>query len=276
MTINWGILVVLYLFLAGMAGGVYFTAAMYDLFDHARKETIRKGYVIALWLQLIAVLFLIFDLEQPARFVNMMLTFKFFSPMSVGSWCLLLFGLNAFVTVAANSEGVLKPLGSLFLKILPYKTILIVGAALSIFLAAYTGVLLGETTSVLWSATPFLGALFLASGVSCGACLLLILEKDDAEFSRKGKLFDNLCLVVEIAVVLFFVLALMIGYGPYPETKALFSGLYGVMFIGGGIFLGAVIPIVINMTGARGKLAPLLVLVGAFFLRYAIVFAGQQ
>lgn len=276
MNIHWGILVVLYLFLAGMAGGVYFTAAMYDLFDHARKETIRKGYIIALWLQVIAVLFLIFDLEQPARFLNMMFTFKFFSPMSVGSWCLLLFGLTAFATVATNSEGALKPLGSFFLKILPYKTILLVGSALSVFLAAYTGVLLGETTSTLWSATPFLGALFLASGISCGTCLLLLLEKNDPEFARKGNLFDNLCLVVEVAIVIFFILALTIGYGPYPETKTLFSGLYGVMFIGGGIVLGAIIPILMNMSGAKGKLAPVLVLVGAFLLRYAIVFAGQQ
>jgi formate-dependent nitrite reductase membrane component NrfD len=276
MNINWGLLVVIYLFLAGMAGGVYFTAAMYDLFDHTKKEIIRKGYKIALWLQLIAVLFLIFDLEQPARFIHMMFTFKFFSPMSIGSWCLLLFGMTAFVTVAANSEGALKPLGSFFLKILPYKTILIVGTALSVFLAAYTGVLLGETTSTLWSATPFLGALFLASGISCGACLLLLLETDDPEFTRKGKLFDSLCLIVEIAIILFFVLALTIGYGPYPETKALFSGLYGVMFIGGGVVLGAIVPIIINVSGAKGKLAPALVLLGAFFLRYAIVFAGQQ
>lgn len=276
MNINWGLLVVLYLFLAGMAGGVYFTAAMYELFDHAGKGVIKKGFAVAFWLQIIAVAFLILDLEQPARFIHMMFSFKFFSPMSMGSWCLLLFGMTAFVTVAANSQGALRPLGDFFLRILPYKTILLVGSSLSVFQAAYTGVLLGETTSTLWSATPFLGAMFLTSGVSCGVCLLLLLETDDPEFTRKGKLFDSLCLVVEIAVILFFILALTIGYGPYPEAKALFSGLYGVMFIGGGIIVGAIIPIAIHMTGAKGKLAPVLVLVGAFFLRYAIVFAGQQ
>lgn len=275
MNVSWGFLVVLYLFLAGMAGGIYFTVSFYEFFLGQRTALGKKGYTISFVLLLVAVFLLILDLERPARFVHMMLAYKFFSPMSVGSWGLLFFGINTFITLCINSEGALKPLGDLFLRIAPYKIYGLIGVALSVFLSAYTGVLLSETTRTLWSATPFLGALFLASGVSCGVCLLLLIENNDETFKQQGKRFDNVCLVVELSVVFFYILALTIGYGPYEETSRLFSGLYGLLFIGGGILVGIVLPILLNISGMKGKLSPVLVLVGAFLLRYAIVYAGQ-
>lgn len=275
MSVNWGFLVVLYLFLAGMAGGIYFTVSFYEFFVGEKTKIGKKGYNISFVLLLIAVLLLILDLERPARFVHMMLAYKFFSPMSVGSWGLLLFGFNAFITIAINSDGALKPIGDIFTRILPYRVYGLIGVALSIFLSTYTGVLLSETTITLWSSTPFLGALFLSSGVSCGICLLLLIEKEDEVFIKQGKRFDNVCLVLEFIVVFFYILALTIGYGPYEETSNLFRGLYGLIFIGGGVLVGIILPILINMTGSKGKLSPVLVLVGAFLLRYAIVYAGQ-
>ncbi len=275
MNVSWGMLVVLYLFLAGMAGGIYFTVSFYEFFLGQKTEIGRKGYVISFILLLVAVFLLILDLERPSRFIHMMLAYKFFSPMSVGSWGLFLFGLNTFITLCINSEGSLKPLGNFFLRIAPYRIYGLIGVALSVFLSTYTGVLLSETTRTLWSATPFLGALFLASGVSCGVCLLLLIDSKDELFMKQGKRFDNVCLVVELLVVLFYILALTIGYGPYEETAKLLTGLYGLFFIGGGIVIGIVIPMLLNISGMKGKLSPVLVLVGAFFLRYAIVYAGQ-
>lgn len=275
MNVSWGLLVVLYLFLAGMAGGIYFTVSFYEFYLGQKTSIGKKGYTISFILLLVAVFLLILDLERPARFVHMMLAYKFFSPMSVGSWGLFFFGLNTFITLCINSEGALKPFGDFFLRIAPYKIYGLIGVALSVFLSTYTGVLLSETTRTLWSSTPFLGALFLASGVSSGVCLLLLIDKDDELFLKQGKRFDNVCLVVELAIVFFYILALTIGYGPYEETSRLFTGLYGLLFIGGGILIGIILPILLNMIGMKGKLSPVLVLVGAFLLRYAIVYAGQ-
>ncbi len=275
MHINWGLLVVLYLFLAGMAGGIYFTTAMYEFFNKDINERIKKGYFYAFVLLLIAVFFLILDLERPERFMHMMFAYKFFSPMSMGSWGLFFFGLNAFITMSINSKGALRSLGDFFLRFLPYKAFILIGTALSVFLSAYTGVLLSETTITLWSSTPFLGALFLTSGVSCGVCLLMLLNRENEDFLKKGKILDNMCLILELTVILFFILALTIGYGPFIEVKTIFTGLYGFLFIGIGIILGALVPLLINASGKITMLSPLLVLIGAFFLRYAIVFAGQ-
>ncbi len=275
MNVSWGLLVVFYLFLAGMAGGIYFTVSLYEFFLGQKTEIGKKGYTISFVLLLVAVFLLILDLGRPSRFIHMMLAYKFFSPMSVGSWGLFFFGLNTFITLCINSEGALKPLGNFFLRVAPYRIYGLIGVALSVFLATYTGVLLSETTRTLWSATPFLGALFLASGVSCGVCFLLLIDNKDELFMKQGKRFDNVCLLVELLVVFFYILALTIGYGPYEETAKLFSGLYGLLFIGGGILVGIVLPILLNIAGMKGKLSFVLVLVGAFLLRYAIVYAGQ-
>lgn len=275
MHVNWGLLVVLYLFLAGMAGGIFFSTAMYEFFGKTVDERIKKGYFYAFVLLIVAVILLILDLERPGRFVHMMLAYKFFSPMSMGSWGLLFFGLNAFIVMSINSKGVLKGLGEQFLKFIPYKAYILVGAALSVFLSAYTGVLLSETTITLWSATPFLGALFLTSGVSCGVCFLMFLNNGNEDFLKRGKVLDNMCLMLEITIILFFILALTIGYGPYGNAKSIFSGLYGVLFIGIGVILGAIVPLFINAFGKKTLISPALVLIGAFFLRYAIVIAGQ-
>lgn len=275
MHVNWGILVVLYLFIAGMAGGIYFTTAMYEFFNKDISYKMKKGYFYSFVLLIIAVILLILDLERPARFIHMMFAYKFFSPMSMGSWGLLFFGINAFITMSINSQGALKPFGNLFLRFLPYKAYILVGSALSVFLSAYTGVLLSETTITLWSATPFLGSLFLTSGVSCGVCFLMIMNREDENFLKKGKILDNMCLMLEITIILFFVLALTIGNQVYPETKNLFNGLYGFIFIGLGVIVGAILPLIINVYGKITIASPLLVLIGAFFLRYAIVFAGQ-
>ncbi len=273
--VHWGLLIVLYLFLAGMAGGILFTTTMYEVFYNDTSSKIKKGYFYAFIILIISVVFLIFDLERPERFLNMIFAYKFFSPMSVGSWALLFFGIVSFSLMAINSQGVFSGIGNIILKFIPYKAILLIGAALSVFLSAYTGVLLSETTISIWSATPFLGALFLTSGVSCGVCFLMFLNKEDHIFLSKGKILDNLCLLLEMAIILFFVLSLTIGYVSYNEIKHILSGFYGFLFIGVGIILGIVIPLFMNAFAKKSLISPALVLVGGFFLRYAIVFAGQ-
>jgi hypothetical protein len=62
----------------------------------------------------------------------------------------------------------------------------VVGAAVFLFIAAYTGVLLAVSNQPIWSGTWALGGLFLASGLSGAAALLLLLarRRPAAEASR--------------------------------------------------------------------------------------------
>src|SRR5207249_2816897 len=159
---DWHLLIVWYFFLGGIAGGAYFTAAIADNFGGPRdKSVIRIGYVLALLLIGLCGILLILDLGTPSRFMNMMMHFKFWDPMSIGAWMLGVFGLFAFVSSALSlvgGEGV-APVR---------RVVSLVGTIAGFFIAAYTGVLLSATALPLWREARLMGALFLASGASTG------------------------------------------------------------------------------------------------------------
>src|SRR5205814_2147219 len=105
--------------------------------------------------------------------------FKWWSPMSVGSWGLLLFGLFAFLSfLGALAEAGRLPRGLAFLRGgLLGRLIALLGAAFGFFLASYTGVLLSVTNRPIWADTPLLGLLFLVSGASTSVALMLLLGR---------------------------------------------------------------------------------------------------
>src|SRR2546430_17724044 len=55
----------------------------------------------------------------------------------------------------------------------PYTTLF---RSLGLFIAGYTGILLSVTNRPIWADSPWLGALFVASGVSTGAATLILLS----------------------------------------------------------------------------------------------------
>src|SRR5438093_9530873 len=146
---EWSWLVVLYFFFGGIAGGSYFIAALIDLFGgEADRPLARLGYLIAFPAVLLCAPLLIVDLRRPERFWHMLLQserlvpmFKPWSPMSVGSWALALFGAFAFLSFLGALGGLFR-----FVRRDPLRQIVAVaGGALGFFLASYTGVLLSVT-----------------------------------------------------------------------------------------------------------------------------------
>ena len=143
-----------------IAGGSFFLAALLDLWGTLRdRPLVRTGYYVALLGAVVSSVLLTVDLGRPERFWRMLiqserglLMFKYWSPMSVGAWGLLLFGGFAFVaTLGALYEAgrvrwaPLRPLRGSVLGSL----IAMLGGLLGFFLAGYTGVLLAVTNSPL-------------------------------------------------------------------------------------------------------------------------------
>src|SRR5436309_15722343 len=84
---GWEMSIVWYFFLGGIAGGAYFTAAIADNFGSQRDNAVaRVGYLLSLPLVAVCGVLLIADLGVPRRFLNMILHFKFWDPMSIGAW----------------------------------------------------------------------------------------------------------------------------------------------------------------------------------------------
>ena len=184
---DWGWLIALYFFFGGLAGGCYFLAVLIDIFGRPEDRPLaRLGYYISLPCLLISAVLLTVDLTRPERFWHMLLEnntlqpmFKYWSPMSVGSWALLIFGffsLVGFLGALTESGRVrwletrtLRPPGSV-------GTVLaVIGGLFGLFVAGYTGVLLAVTNRPIWSDTPFLGMLFVVSAASISASLMILL-----------------------------------------------------------------------------------------------------
>lgn len=275
---NWGWYIVWYFFIGGIAGGAYFTAVLADLFGGERdREVAKVGYSIAFPLVLLCPILLTLDLGVPARAFKMFRAFDIRSPMSVGSWALLGFGLfAAFSAITAFLED-RGWRGLAF----PRRVVGVVGALFGLFIASYTGVLLQATNRPFWAGSPLVGALFLASGASTGlAAIALLLYFKRAELQQtwaKLERADGMALALEALVLIAFLL----GLGPL--SASLLQGPFALPFWGGLVVLGLLAPFALHLVSwMRGRRAygiyaigSVFVLVGGFTLRYVIIMAGQ-
>jgi len=278
---EWSWLVVLYFYFGGIAGGSYFIAALIDLFgDEADRPLARLGYLIAFPAVLLCGPLLIVDLKRPERFWHMLLQserllpmFKLWSPMSVGSWALTLFGAFAFLSFLG---AIWRPFA--FARRDPLrKLITLVGGALGFFLASYTGVLLSVTNRPIWADTNLLGLLFLASGASTGAALMLLLAERrravGSDSLHRLSTFDNWAMVVELVALAALVASL-------GAVARVWLSAWGLALVVGVVLLGILIPLLLHwrprlLGRASLPAAAVLALVGGFVLRAVVVLSSE-
>jgi formate-dependent nitrite reductase membrane component NrfD len=130
----------IYFFTGGIAGA---SAVLHGIAKLTGNEPLAKctTYVGAL-ADAVSPLLLISDLGRPERFLNMLRTFKVTSPMSVGSWILVV------SSGASNTAAALELLG----KLKAVKTMAeLVSFAAGPPLATYTGTLIANTAIPVWS-----------------------------------------------------------------------------------------------------------------------------
>ena len=281
---HWPFLIDVYFFLGGLAGGAFVFATTAQILNPRRhRDVVRVGYYLALAALIPCPLILIVDLGVPSRFLNMLMRFNVDSPMSMGAWALLGFsacaGLAALFTLledlrARHFTGAKRLVG-------------VIGSAFGFFLAAYPGVLLGATARPLWIEGHALGALFLAVGASTGAAamalILAAMGRRAAEQAASVRLMTVVALVIQLLAVVVFVGSVQAS-GSVAATTALrllTDGRFAMLFWGGAIVLGSVLPLVLGLVDLRRRsfgltaLTSLLVLVGGFLVKYVIMAAGQ-
>jgi len=200
--------------------------------------------------------------------------FKAYSPMSFGSAILAIFGAVAFISfldaVLAGQDGRLHAAGNRLGKVVSA-----VGALGGLALAGYTGVVLNVTNLPVWGTSPWLGALFLFSGISTGiAFLVLVARRYSSTTIEKLEEADNYMMVLElIALVLF-----LLGLGVIGSRFILGNPPLLVLFLV-VVVVGLVVPFALRLLpGRRGAfvgLSSACVLVGGFVLRWAVLAAPQ-
>ena len=283
---HWAWLIILYFFVGGIAGGACFLAAVVDWFGGPEdRPVVRTGYSVAAWGAILSGALLTIDLGRPLRFWHMLfqsanvpaLMFKGWSPISFGAWALLLFGLFAVLSALGGmaEEGrlhnpALRAVGGAVRGGLA-KVVGGVAGLLGVFIAGYTGILLSVTNRPIWADSPWLGALFVASGASTGAAALILLapgrgatEQSLARLSA----FDTKALVVELLVLVLFVASL-------GSVNRVWIGFWGLVLLVGVVGLGIVAPLRLHLQRRPLASAAKLVLLGGFLLRVATILASE-
>lgn len=168
----------IYLFLGGLAGA----SGVQQLAAHAthRPQLQRNARLVAIGALGIGAPALIMDLGRPERFLHMMRVFKPTSPMSMGTWILSAYGGAAGLLAAIEADrltGKRLPLRLLRPLVYPFETPAAIGAALlGAPLAAYTAVLLADTSVPTWNAARHgLPYVFVSSATLAAAGSQLVL-----------------------------------------------------------------------------------------------------
>ena len=285
---DWGWLIVLYFFFGGLAGGCYFLAALIDVLGRPEDRPLaRLGYYIALPCVIVSGLLLTIDLGRPLRFWHMLIEsntfrpmFKYWSPISVGAWALLIFGIFALISFLAalvEDDRLTWPAGRKFRPPGMLSAVFaMIGGFFGFYVAGYTGVLLAVTNRPIWSDTPLLGMLFIVSAASISAALMILLARR-SRWTMPGLVALHRMDAWVIALDLIVLIAVMISLG--PVFRAWLSA-WGLLLFFGVILVGMLLPLTLHWRrqwlGDRNvTAAAALVLVGGFILRLVIVFSAQ-
>lgn len=287
--------IIFYFFVGGISGGALLVASLLRLFG-TREDShfIRLGVYISFVGCVISGVLLIVDLGVPLRFWHMLVQnntgrpmFKWWSPMSVGAWGLLVFGFFSFLaTLRALWDDRRLTWSTLeYLERGPISTFGAIGGVLGgLFLAGYTGVLLSVTNRPVWADSSWLGLLFLLSGISTSVAALLLVARWQnvriASTEDRLKRFDRIALVLEFIVLVAFVASL-------GAVARAFLNAYGILLLLGVIGVGIIMPLRIGhatSSSLRGSASPhdniatasILVLFGGFVLRVVILLGSEQ
>lgn len=250
-----------YFLTGGIGGGC---ALLHGVAAVAGQERLARAALLAgVAGDLASAPLLIKDLGRPERFLNMLRVFKPTSPMSVGSWILMVSGGASSTAAVLELLGVLTPV-----KRLAEAVSFAAGAPL----ATYTGALLADTAVPVWhEARRELPFLFGGSALaSAGAATALALPPAEAGAARR--------LAVAGVAAEGLVMQLMkrrLGFvgEVYGQGRAgqLSRAAQLLATAGAGL---------LAWRGRRSRLALvlgcLLVLAGELALRFAVMEAGKQ
>jgi polysulfide reductase chain C len=269
---NWTWYIVSYFFLAGLAGGCYVLATIMRIWGSSSdNRMVQLGYLIPLPAVILCAILLTIDLGSPLRFWHMLinttpgaggLNFKYWSPMSVGVWALSIFGVFTLLSFLDSRGNLRVP-----------NVVSIVGCIFALYVMGYTGVLLSVSNQPVWSDSYALGGLFLASGFSGSAALLLwIGGRDQQGTSARLARADGYFSLLELIFIVVFFTTLAIAGTIGREFAPLWLILWIVVLV---TLMPGLRATFSRSTHRASTAIAIAVLVGVFLMRLVVVFSGQ-
>ena len=286
----WGWEIPVYLFLGGLVAGIMIISG-YFIFKGRYKHSYFSCFYlphISLVLLSAGMFALFLDLEHKLYVWRLYTTFQIASPMSWGSWILILVYPTLLATTLTRVPPAFQNRIKLFDRISAFitqrpmlvKNIGVLSMIVGAILGMYTGVLLSSLGArPLWN-SAVLWVLFLASGLSSAAAFVHMITDDVYERELLAKA-DNGFLFIELFLIAQFIIGLLSSTRLHQHAAHLvLTGPYAATFWVFVIAIGIVIPLIIQLLAVNHKvqhtpIAPIMVVVGGLILRFIIVSAGQ-
>jgi formate-dependent nitrite reductase membrane component NrfD len=295
----WGWQIASYLFLGGLVAGimVFAAVAIVSRREEAVPFTAKRLPLIGFVLLMLGLFMLFLDVERKLMVWRFFLAFEITSPMSWGSWVLLISTPLIVLQVLAFLREGYPPIARLVEELLwigglvswvidlAYAWRRPIAALTFVFgmiLGVYTGILLSAFNARPFWHTALLGPLFLTSGLSTAAALVILLARQDEERHRFTRI-DLALIVLELAIIGVWILDMRNGNAMQQQADThIMGGDYTVMFWVGFIGLGLALPLLLEIFTMRWRLAwvavltPVLILGGGYLLRDITLHVGQE
>ncbi|MBI4618751.1 MAG: polysulfide reductase NrfD [Desulfobacterales bacterium] len=300
----WGWEVPVYLFLGGITAGILIVVSFMLLKDKGEKSHVvtNRLALLAPVLLSLGMVALFLDLEHKFYVWRFYTAFRFTSPMSWGSWILLLvYPISLLLILTTFRDGFSK--ASLWIdahiqsksgmwkylrayswlldfsekhRRLIARTAILFG----ILLGIYTGILLSTFGARPFWNSSIIGPIFLVSGVSTAVALVVLFSKENEEIEFFTRI-DIWLIAGEISLFILFIIGMLSSSEQHLKAIQLILGgemttYFWVFFFGIGLLLPAFLEFM-ELKGRKipGIIAASLVLFGGILLRFIIVEAGQ-
>lgn len=298
-----GILIVCYLFLGGLGGGLCLVLSLMGLtvprseFDLrisvSHRNFFRYGYTASAGALIAAGLCLLVDSGNHGALTHLFFSGKI-TYLSVGSYMIVgniaLSMLFAYLWAAR----------SFIKRVRVFRVLQIIASFIGLAVALYTGLFLASMQAVPFWNTPWVPILFLLSSFSCGLVAALIVGQISGvsllfeQYFSRMVVLDAVVLVLEAVCLLGLVSSSLFAGDSTPASVAANSsalafvfGRYAWVFWGALVTIGLLAALVVDVVVVRAgrifpgrpcySLAPgVCVFVGAFALRFCIVMAGEH
>jgi molybdopterin-containing oxidoreductase family membrane subunit len=282
--IVWGMPHIFAIFLILAASGVLNVASIGSVFRKAFYSPLaRLSALLAITLLIGGLSVLVLDLGRPDRLIIAM---TYYNLKSIFAWNILLY--NGFIIICAIYLWFMMERRMQRY----YPTAGLIALIWRLILTTGTGSIFGFLVAREAYHTAIMAPLFIALSLSLGLAIFLIVLLIDC-WETRGPLGERILhrpktlLGILIGAVFYFVLVYHITHlyltGRHGVEYFILAGggIYTVLFWGGYIFLGTILPLLLlyheKFTGNRATIgaASLLTIIGGFSLLYVIIIGGQ-
>lgn len=278
-----GLNIAIYFYLTGLSAGSFILSTLaYGFGINQYKALGKTGVVLATLLLVIAPFFLLLHIGVPHRAWHLFFYLNWASPITWGSFLLVLYPINCIIYGYFMFKG----------KIKPTRVFGFIGIPLAIAVHGYTGFILAfGKARALWN-TALMPILFLVSAIVSGiALMILVCIIKDRFFSKERKIDRVLIfslgklmawmIVFDLFLVGCDLIVLSISHSDaQAAAHLLLFGKFSLFFVVGENLLGKILPFVLLVVPRFRKLttvvvASILVVIGIFFMRYIVVVSGE-